>query len=71
MKDLSNENIVHVKKDGIEYLQFRKLLEYVRIETTLLSLNFHSLFQSHRNLILLSPALHAPPASLRPSHKKI
>lgn len=28
MKDLSNENIVHVKKDGIEYLQFRKLLEY-------------------------------------------
>lgn len=28
MKDLSNENIIHVKKDGIEYLQFRKLLEY-------------------------------------------
>ena len=28
MRDLSNENIVHVKKDGIEYLQFRKLLEY-------------------------------------------
>lgn len=26
--DLSNENIVHVKKNGIEYLQFRKLLEY-------------------------------------------
>jgi len=26
--DLSNEIIVHVKKDGIEYLQFRKLLEY-------------------------------------------
>ncbi len=26
--DLSNENIIHVKKDGIEYLQFRKLLEY-------------------------------------------
>ena len=26
--DLSNENIVHVKKDGIEYLQFRKLLEF-------------------------------------------
>lgn len=28
MKDLSNENIIHIKKDGIEYLQFRKLLEY-------------------------------------------
>lgn len=28
MKDLSNENIIHVKKDGIEYIQFRKLLEY-------------------------------------------
>lgn len=28
MKDLSNENIIHVKKDGIEYIQFKKLLEY-------------------------------------------
>lgn len=26
--DLSNENMVHVKKDDIEYLQFRKLLEF-------------------------------------------
>lgn len=26
--DLSNENIVHIKKGKIEYLQFRKLLEY-------------------------------------------
>lgn len=26
--DLSNENIIHVKKDGIEFLQFRRLLEY-------------------------------------------
>ena len=26
--DLSNENMVHVKKDGIEYLQFRRLLEF-------------------------------------------
>ena len=26
--DLSNDNIIHTKKDGIEYLQFRKLLEY-------------------------------------------
>ena len=28
MRDLSNENIIHVKKHGIEYIQFRKLLEY-------------------------------------------
>ena len=26
--DLSNENIIHIKKDGIEYIQFKKLLEY-------------------------------------------
>ena len=26
--DLSNQNVVHIKKDGIQYLQFRKLLEY-------------------------------------------
>lgn len=28
MKNLSNENIIHVKKQNTEYLQFRKLLEY-------------------------------------------
>jgi len=28
MKDLSNENIIHVQKNGIQYLQFRKLLQY-------------------------------------------
>lgn len=28
MKDLSNETMIHVKKGNIEYLQFRKLLEY-------------------------------------------
>ena len=26
--DLSNENIVHIKKQGIEYLKFRRLLDY-------------------------------------------
>lgn len=31
MKDLSNENIIHVKKNDIEYLQFKKLLEYENI----------------------------------------
>ena len=28
MEDLSNENVIHIKKDGMQYLQFRKLLEY-------------------------------------------
>ena len=31
--DLSNENIIHIKKDGIEYIQFRKLLEYKDVIT--------------------------------------
>ena len=26
--DLSNENVIHIKKNGVEYLQFKKLLEY-------------------------------------------
>lgn len=29
--DLSNENVIHIKKNGVEYLQFRKLLEYKEI----------------------------------------
>lgn len=31
--NLSNENVIHVKKNGIEYLQFRRLLEYEDIIT--------------------------------------
>jgi hypothetical protein len=31
MIDLSNENVIHKKTDNIEYLQFRKLLEYPEI----------------------------------------
>ena len=26
--DLSNENVLHIHKDGVEYLQFKKLLAY-------------------------------------------
>ena len=26
--DLSNENVVHIKKNKVEYIQFRRLLEY-------------------------------------------
>lgn len=33
MTDLSNENVIHIKKNGIEYLQFRRLLEYKDILT--------------------------------------
>lgn len=33
MADLSNENIIHIKKDGLEYIQFRKLIEYEDILT--------------------------------------
>ena len=28
MQDLSNENIIHIKRNNIEYIQFRRLLEY-------------------------------------------
>ena len=31
MRDLSNENVIHVKNKNIEYLQYRKLLEYKNI----------------------------------------
>jgi len=31
MKDLSNENIIHIKEKGIEYLQFKRLLQYPEI----------------------------------------
>lgn len=42
MKDLSNENIIHIKKDGIEYIQFKRLLEYKNVKHcfTLKPLNF-------------------------------
>ena len=30
--DLSNENILHIKKEGIQYLQFKKLLNYPEIK---------------------------------------
>lgn len=32
MKDLSNENIIHLKKGNTEYLQFRRLLEYPELQ---------------------------------------
>lgn len=38
MKDLSDENVVHIIKDDIQYLQFKKLLEYDDIITHAYSL---------------------------------
>ena len=32
MKSLSNKNIIHIKKNEFEYIQFKKLLEYKNIE---------------------------------------
>lgn len=43
MKNLSNENIIHVKNGDVEYIQFRKLLEYSDVLThcfTLRTLDF-------------------------------
>ena len=43
MKDLSNENIVHVKSENVEYIQFKKLLGYSDVLThcfTLRDLDF-------------------------------
>lgn len=48
MKDLSNENIIHIKKDGIEYLQFRKLLEYSDIINHAYSLGINKNFRTAR-----------------------
>lgn len=33
MKNLSNENVIHVKNGDVEYIQFRKLLEYSDVLT--------------------------------------
>lgn len=42
MKNLSNENIIHIKKNELEYIQFKKLLEYKNVKHcfTLKPLNF-------------------------------
>lgn len=55
MSDLSNEQIIHIKKDGLEYIQFKKLLEYKNIEHcfTLKPVNFGSnlTYEENRELI--------------------
>lgn len=52
MKDLSNENIIHIKNGKIQYLQFRRLLEYenkVKHCFTLKNFNFYSNNQFYEN----------------------
>lgn len=44
--DLSNENVVHIKKGKQEYLQFRKLLEYKDIITHAYSLGIDKNFRT-------------------------
>lgn len=33
MRDLSNENVVHINKNGVQYIQFKRLLEYKDVIT--------------------------------------
>lgn len=56
MTDLSNENIIHINKNGVEYIQFRKLLEYSDILThcfTLKPLDFgdNSNYKDKKNVV--------------------
>lgn len=48
MKDLSNENVIHIKENGIQYLQFRKLLEYKDIINHAYSLGIDVNFRTAR-----------------------
>lgn len=57
MTDLSNENIIHKKSNGIEYLQFRKFLEYEDILThcfTLKPLDFGGIgnFEANKKVFM-------------------
>lgn len=46
--DLSNENVIHIEKEGIQYLQFRKLLKYSDIITHGYSLGIDKNFRTAR-----------------------
>ena len=49
MKDLSNENIIHVNKNGIQYIQFRKLLEYKDIISHAYGMGLDRNYRTSRN----------------------
>ena len=46
--NLTNENVIHIKKDGMEFLQFRKLLEYKDIINHAYSLGTNLNFRTAR-----------------------
>ena len=48
MKDLSNKNIIRINKNGVQYLQFRKLLEYKDIITHAYSIGTDVNFRTAR-----------------------
>lgn len=48
MKKLSNKNVIHIVKDDVQYLQFRKLLEYDDIIIHAYSLGIDSNFRTAR-----------------------
>lgn len=48
MKNLSNQNIVHIEKDGVQYIQFKKLLEYKDIITHAYSIGIDVNFRTAR-----------------------
>lgn len=52
--DLSNENVIHVKSNGIEYLQFRKLLQYDDILKHAYSLGLDKNFRTAKKAGILS-----------------
>lgn len=49
MKDLSNENVIHIVKDGVQYLQFRRLLEYSDILVHAYSLGIDKNFRTGKS----------------------
>lgn len=46
--ELSNENVIHVKKDKLEFLQFKRLLEYKDILTHAYSLGINMNFRTSK-----------------------
>jgi len=48
LKDLTNKSIVHINKNGVQYLQFRKLLEYKDIITHAYSIGTDVNFRTAR-----------------------
>lgn len=48
MEDLSNENVIHLKEDNFEFLQFKRLLEYSNLITHGYSIGLEVNFRTNR-----------------------